>query len=426
MTTRHVIIKLTPDKIFFNENISIDIFHSNLPEQLKLLKFECVYWKLIQSAFDHSSGKLSAEVADYFPRIEDIAPFASQNPKYQIKLLFLSNLRDSATVTAAVKYYDKQVIRLLQEDNWTYDIGERENISTAPDLLPPIPLREQTIQKQFEVNFRDAVFKTGYVFFEEFVEEAGKPVVFQIPNEYILAEYEYIKSYFQKALKSKKFKVYATVKLYGHDVLDVSARSPHIDLIDPQLIDSIKISRTLALTRTPFYKEPDKSLFTSDEIFDTFESEDIEGNIFNQNEQDILTFLIDIKKVRNRKQLEYLAGKKQSTVEKLRFTLNPHFGFLFLLEGESMNHFCWELLNSHATYIWSIEKSTMSVEMQYKRIEMVINSIRNIGRERYKSSYRNSHLDEDLVFCAITHKDASSDFVDGFVRWKHKLNEKIV
>jgi hypothetical protein len=426
MSERHVIIKLTPGKIYFNDKIFIEIEHSNLPQQLRTLNFDFVYWKLSQEGYDRSKGILSATVADYFPRSEDVALFCDQNPKYPVNNLRIQNLRDSGTLVAAVRYYQKQVIKSFQEDPDSYDVGTQIAIPIPKFVAASPPPGKRIIEKQYFINFRDAIFRTGYVCFEKFVEEAGRPVVFQIPNEYVLAEYEYIKSYFPKVLKIKKFQANAVIELFGQEVVNVTATSPHIGMIDQHLIDSIRISRTLALTKTPVYKSPDKSLFTSDEIFDTLESEDMEGNVFGQGEQDILSFLIDVKKVRNRKQLEYLAGKKQAAGEKLRFTLNPHFGFLFLLEGKTMNHFCWELLNSHATYIWSIDNEGMSMEMQYNRIELVINSIRNMGRDKYKSSYRNQHLDEDLVFCAIAHRDVNSDFVDGFVEWKHKLNEKIV
>jgi hypothetical protein len=90
------------------------------------------------------------------------------------------------------------------------------------------------------------------------------------------------------------------------------------------------------------------------------------------------------------------------------------------------NHFVWELLNSHATYIWSIEKDEEEIDRQFTRIEASINSIRSFGRERYKQAYRSHHHDTQLVFSVIDHKRADSVFVDGFVTWKHKLNERLV
>jgi len=101
------------------------------------------------------------------------------------------------------------------------------------------------------------------------------------------------------------------------------------------------------------------------------------------------------------RQLAYLAGTKQSQNHKLRYTLNPNFGFLFLIEGAKNKHFVWELLNSHATYIWSIDKSVKEIKLQFKRVESIINMIRTSGRGNYKRAFRNNHQDNDLVFRVI-------------------------
>lgn len=265
----------------------------------------------------------------------------------------------------------------------------------------------------------------GYVTFGKIIKEVGEKVDFKIKNNYILAEFENIKSWFTKKLKTKKFKVNATITITDGKATEVIAVSPQISMIDAELIDSIRYQRTIALTKSPSVKETDKSLFTAEQIFGEMKTDNLEGNVFNQNEQDILSFILDNHKTRNRKQLEYLSGSKQAENSKLRFTLHPNFGFLFFLEGKENNHFVWELLNSHATYIWSIDKSENEIEVQYKRIEASINTIRDSGREQYKRTYRQNHHDSDRVFCVIEHNDITSNFVDGFVKWKYKLNEKI-
>ncbi len=96
--------------------------------------------------------------------------------------------------------------------------------------------------------------------------------------------------------------------------------------------------RTLALTKSPKLPDIDKSLFTAEDIFNTGESDDVEGNVFRQDEKDILQFLISHHNTRNKKQLEYLSGHKQSANFRIRFTLHPNFGFLFLIEGMENNH----------------------------------------------------------------------------------------
>ena len=121
-----------------------------------------------------------------------------------------------------------------------------------------------------------------------------------------------------------------------------------------------------------------------------------------------------------------MAGGKQTERQKLRYTLHPNFGFVFLIEGEQCNHFVWELLNSHATYVWSIGKSHKDIELQYKRIEATIGTVRSAGRDEYKRAYRNNHQDDDLVFTVIEHDQVNSNLKDGFLKWKSRLNEMLI
>ena len=287
-----------------------------------------------------------------------------------------------------------------------------------------MPASEE-IRLNFSVPFTDLKFGLGYVSFYKYIHEVGDKINFKIPNENILAEFDFIKTYFARILKTKKIKVKATLVLKNNEVHSVSARSPQILLIDQELIDSVKQLRTFGLTKPPRLTDINKSLFTADEIFES-DIEHKSRNIFEQDDNSILKLLLEKSKVRNRKQLEYLAGEVQSPREKLRFTLAPDFGFLFLAEGDSMYHFIWELLNTHATYIWSLDRSEQELRLQYKRIEDTINYIRRSGRDEYKRAYRNTHIDQDLSFSVIFHEDVSSPFKEGFVKWKQRLLERIL
>jgi hypothetical protein len=73
----------------------------------------------------------------------------------------------------------------------------------------------------------------------------------------------------------------------------------------------------------------------------------------------------------------------------------------------------------------STGKEGSEVSLQYKRIEQIINTVQTLGRQQYKQAYRNNHDDNDLVFRAIQHDKIGSNHVDGFPRWKSKLNEQL-
>jgi hypothetical protein len=260
------------------------------------------------------------------------------------------------------------------------------------------------------------------VAFDKNIPELKQLLRFKVDNDFLLPEFEYIKSYFVKALGARKFDVNATIFLEHGKPVETSASSALIRKIDENLIDSIKNIRTNNIFKAPFKGNIDKSLFTAEEIFGEF-GPDEAGNVFSQSEEEMLRQILEKYKVRNRKQLEFLAGVKQAAGSRLKFTLNPYFGFLFTVEGEKMNHFIWELLNSHATYVWSLDKGDGAMARQYRRVEDAINQVRNCGRDNYKQAWHTSHIDQDLLFHVIHHDDAGSPMIDGFVKWRHRLGE---
>ncbi len=87
-----------------------------------------------------------------------------------------------------------------------------------------------------------------------------------------------------------------------------------------------------------------------------------------------------------------------------------------------MNHFCWELLDSNATYIWSIDNTQISMDDQFDRIDETICHIREIGRQRYRQAYTAGELDADLAFHPLMHKHIKSDSAESFDLWKQELD----
>lgn len=446
---KELIIKVDNEGIYLSPNLKVPIQQSNIPyEHCKFRIYEDIFWIVELVEYNNVTMCWKMKVLDYsandiknFERqkstkfVERIAfekfnwiKFEELLSSYQkIKLLDVLDNHDTDRFFKEVPkknmipiVYDRDFSKHKPENQSTQNVYH--DFSESPKVKEPII---RTVRVEFNVYFSEAHFMLGYVSFSKNIKEINQVLNFKIPNDFLLAEFENIKSWFAKKLKTRKFKVIAIVTTSDGTVIETTATSPHINLINAELIDSIKYQRTFALTKPARISEVDKSLFTTDEIFGKMNSDDVEGNVFKQNENEVLSYLLDNYKPRNKKQLEYLSGSKQSKNNKLRFTLHPNFGFLFFIEGQENNHFVWELINSHATYIWSIDKSDKEIELQYKRIESSINIIRDNGRVQYKRAYRQNHHDNDLVFSYIEHDEISSNFVDGFVKWKHKLNEKI-
>ncbi|WP_194973042.1 hypothetical protein [Aquiflexum lacus] len=439
---RELIIKIDNKEVHLSPTLAIPIGETNIPiEHFKFRSHNEIYWNVELIEYNHDTRCWKMKVLDYF--IKHTESFEGQKYAEQIDRIAFEKF-DWLNFEQLLTSYSKiNLISIL--DNHDVDRFYRESAKQSKkDDYHQLDFHQQkkddhdfmedddldpnfySLNFEFKVDFSDAEFKDGYVTFTKKITKIPENVEFNVKNEFLLAEFESIKSWFSKKLKTKKFRVNAIIKISYGKVFETTATSPEISKIDAELVDSIKYDRTIALTKEPNSFDRDKSLFTLDEIFGEIKSNDVEGNVFKQSDDDILGLLLKNHKTRNKKQLEYLAGRKQSENSKLKFTLHPNFGFLFLIEGKENNHFVWELLNSHATYIWSIEKSELDIELQFKRIEASINTIRDGGRELYKKAYRNKDIDNDLGFSTIDHDDISLNFAEGFIKWKHKLKEGII
>jgi hypothetical protein len=368
-----------------------------------------------------------------FDKVEDQG-FFDQMPGKEIRTIIFDKLNWLQFEPLLIQYHKAGLYEILY--NAVADrFGSGQVTSLRRGINDPDPVtlsqpieitNGNKITAEFRMYFTEARFRLGYVVFIKYMPELDQNVEFRIKNDNILPEFDQIKPWFSKKLKTRKFKVFAIIHYSENKVQEVIATSKHIDAITPELIEAVKYQRTYGLIKPSMFSNPDKSLFTSDDIFGQFSVDENEGNVFNQSDEEILRFLLEKSNIRNRRQLEYLSGMKQSEYNKLRFTLHPLFGFLFYIEGQENNRFVWELLNSHATYVWSIEKSFGNMELQLKRIENTINTIRSQGREQYKQTYRSNNRDADLVFRVIEHQDINSNLVDSFPKWKVKLNEQLI
>lgn len=425
MAEKALILKVCNDRVYFNPRLSIPIGKTNIPKaHLTFQSRADIFWTAEILNNDPEDTCLKVNVTDY--STSDIAAFENQQLVHDVNQLLFEKF-DWKKLEPLLTYYHKINLGefLTNLETAPFSRGEfpgmpsarKSNINFPQPILSHTTPETRTVTEDLWVYFSEARFMAGYVTFKKTVKKLAKELDFIIPNEHIRPEFENVKFWFAKKLKTKKFKVTVRIMLTGSDITETSATSTHIDQITPELIDSVKYQRTLDLIKEPKITGPDKLLFTAEDIFTQHDSEDIEGNVFNQSENDLLNFFLENRNIRNKKQLAYLSGKKQTENHKLHYTLHPNFGFLFFVEGATANHFVWELLHSHATYVWSIEKQHGA---PFKRIETTINTVKAYGREPYKLAYRNDLLDSDLVFTAINHEDIASD--DGFPKWKDKVN----
>lgn len=418
---KEIIIKIWNNAIWFNEECCIPLANSNLSPKFMTFRKQEIYWRVWMT--DFIDGKvLKVNVIDY--EIEDLTLFFNQVPKRKVEFLGVNSISWDKLAPLLIAGRKEEIRAVIPLQMKADDVDYLESDSTKETVsqrLPVIDFYNDTLR----INFHDVFFRLGYVTFDQYIEKFDRVIGFKIPNENILPEFELVKFWFARKLKCRDLKVKIEVTTSNGEVSDCKAESAVINKINSDLISGIRYERTYALANVSGKSNPEKWLFTSDELFDMIDTNDRDGNVFNQSEEEILKYFIEQSKVRNRKQLAYLAGKKQSERYKLMFTLNPYFGFLFFIEGARSNHFIWELLNSNATYIWSIGKGEMDEQLQFKRVENCINTIRAMGRLRYKQAYRTNHQDEDILFNVLKHDKIGSDFIDNFVIWKEKINQVI-
>jgi len=413
-------VRMENQRVWLSDALSISAENTNLPfEDMTFRSNIAIYWLVKMCSYEQQSGMLKVEVISYQHSGEG---FSAQTQKKPVKALQFARLNWDELEPQLISYRMGKVKHLLATMPSTH---HSEMAHATLPTMKSLDASTQTIQLEKTVSFSDVQFTQGFVVFTMYVHELFNDVTISIANPHILAEFDPIKFWFAKALKTKTFDVRVWIEYNKyHEVVQMRANSVVIAQITSDLIETVKYQRTLSIAKPPVISNPDKSLFTPDEVFDSFADDDSSGNLFHQTEEEILRSFLEKSNLRNRSQLIYLSGKMQSERQKLRYTLHPHFGFLFFVEGQQQHHFIWELLNSHATYIWSFNKQS-SIDLQYQKVEETIAQVRTLGREKYRTAWRHAPLD-DMVFWVIHHDHANSKFVDGFAKWKARIEEGLV
>lgn len=447
MAGKTIEIAISNNGFVLGPNIKLATHESNIPfDFLRFRESDPIYWEVEMLEFDEASHHLKVKVLDFWASGERL-PF--QQPKKDIHSLEFAPLNWSVLEEQLMSFQKSKLLPvldleektdspsnkfsidrpsrdlLIHDRNAFFGFGSDKETQAEKEQETPARLKKETITETVQKSFTELKIGLGYASFPHLIKKWNSEFEFRVENENFLPEFDVIKPWFAKKLKRKVFDLQIEVSRIEDEILSIRAKCPEIEGISSSFIDSVKIQRTLSLTRNLEHLNPDKSLFTSEDIFDEF-SQDKEGNVFQQSEEDILKLLADAKNIRNKKQLHYLAGHKQHPDFKLRYTLAPNFGFLFFTAGETKYHFIWELLNSNATYVWSVDKIDAQIERSYKRIENTINAVRDHGRRTYKQSYRNGDIDLDLNFQTIKHTHINSNLIDDFPKWKSRLNEQLV
>lgn len=423
------LIKISDNRVFITPDVSLCLSQTNIPPESEFRSSEEVYWKVDVVKVDHDCHSVTLCVVDYHPT--ELEPFNEQSLKSEVARIEFEpfDWDELEGFLTAYRKLDFQGLIIEKED-----VCSDEDLDDPwePPLIPvarPVQREPETevIEDECLIEFKEVRFGDGYVEFSYRPERLYNALDFKVYNPHILPEFQYVKQYFSKVFGCRVFTAYVTVKRQDGYIEDKKAKAPLLESIDQNTVQSIRDCRSLSLLKHPTIPKGKKRTFTAIDIFDNFEPVDSssELTVFKQSEQEILSLLARQDGIRNKPQLEYLAGEIQSPDQVIRFTLKPLFGFIFFCSGVKQHHFCWELLDSNATYVWSFEKNE-DVEHQYGRIDQIIATIHDIGRQGYRQGVERGELDSDVKFTLIIHRGISASPEVALSHWKDTLNRLLV
>lgn len=405
----------------------------------------------VEGKYDKESGALEIQVCNHLP--EDTSGFATQKVKASVKKINITGLQWS--VLNAMIYTYQAGLRnapFIIHDTPTpsndasevlhaRSAAEKDTIGSAEsgdnkDQTPSRPSSPNTLvaneearhahlnrttgtfHETFDYPFGQVAFCDGYVVVEHKFRGHPETISLRITNDKLIASFGYIRGYFANVLRiGKTISVSASVELVEGEVIQSSATSIKVSAITDELLELVKQQRTEDIISSYARGDKKQTILTAGELLDNAPG----GNVFAQSAEDVVRVILQRTDIRNKSQLQYLAADRHDAREKVRFTLEPDLGFLFYIESGPRFHFCWELLNSNATYLWSFDRGEYTVQAAVARLEAALSAIYTNGRKQYRSRYVTKQLDADLLFYAVHHAKEDLGEEASFDRWRNKI-----
>ena len=292
--------------------------------------------------------------------------------------------------------------RKIEQLPTLFDDSVEEEVLESPDIIK--------IDQHIRIPIETLEFHYGSITFKYRIEEIQTDLDFDIENLDIRPEFEVLKPYFAKALKSKNVKIHIHAEFENKKIASQLATSTDISKISREIIEGVKFRFI-----TKHFLEKPKSK-GSTELIDINELQVDKESLYNSGEE-LLNDILSNKNYRHKRHLQYLADLHEKTILKLRFVLSP-FSFVFLLKGKMNYHIILETLDTEdATYMWYFDADKRGLPVMLKLIDEDLNRIRNKGRQ--------SFLENAPVNFSRVHHDYSDDR-KGFVIWKDSLEERLI
>ena len=206
-----------------------------------------------------------------------------------------------------------------------------------------------TIEKEIKVPIEELEFRYGSVAFKHLIQETKAELEFEIENLEVRPEFEVLKPYFAKTLKSKNIKVYIHAEFENSKLVSQLATSVDIEKINREVIEGVKFK---FITKNFFGQKQ----ITEENLLTATELQNGKQELYSDGQQ-LLDDILKNKDFKHSQQLRFLATRHEGAHLKIRFVLSP-FSFVFLLSGEQQFHIILETLDTEeATYLWNTDKS---------------------------------------------------------------------
>ena len=295
----------------------------------------------------------------------------------------------------------------LKRNTYYRKIDKQATLFDEPQEYIKTPNSVIKIEKKIKIPIEELEFHYGSVAFKYPIKEMNTTLEFQVENIEMRPEFEVLKLYFIKALKSRSISVELLAEFENGKLVSQLALSPDIDHINKEVVEGVKfqfLNKGLLKQFTP----KKQNIFTSDELQ---EKEKIYSNA-----EELLNEILKNKQYKHSQHIQYLADRHENQVMKIRFVLNP-FSFVFLLAGEQRYFVVLETLDTEeATYIWQTPKNKASLIEEVKQIDDQLSIIREKGRQVFLENSPDN-------FTRILHD--YSDNKKGFIIWKSAIEELI-
>ncbi len=296
----------------------------------------------------------------------------------------------------------------LKRNTYYRKINKQATLFDEPQEEITSSISIVSIDKKIKIPIAELEFHYGSVAFKYTITEIKTELEFQIENIEIRPEFEVLKPYFIKTLKSKTISVALFAEFENGKLVSQLALSPEIGRINNDIIESVKFQFMNKAFLGNFTSQ-NKNILTSDELQG-------KGKVFNDAEE-LLSEILKNKQYKHSQHIQYLADQHENQTMKIRFVLNP-FSFVFLLAGEQRYYFVLETLDTEeATYLWHTAKNKSALIKEVKQIENQLNIIKEKGRQAFLENSPEN-------FTRILHDYSEKN--KGFIIWKSILEEGIV